>query len=261
MELFPTPLAVALSATVGLLLGSFYNVCIYRYISGQNIAWPPSHCPSCSKRLGPLELIPVFSWLVLRGRCAGCGAPIGITYPLVELASGIWAALAAAQFGFLNPVWLGIMAVGGVFIIASSIDLKVLLLPDVLTLPGAVLALGVSTLALDLPWQDALMGAAAGAGSFWLLQNGYRLLRGQEGLGGGDVKLMLMIGALVGWQALPLVVLVAALSALVPGIMAAVMARGSGKPPLIPFGPFLSLGAMVQVMYDLTPLLNMFGPR
>lgn len=261
MHFMSPPLQALIGLIFGLLLGSFYNVCIHRYLTKQSLVLPPSHCPKCSKKLSILELIPVFSWLFLRGKCKGCGQPISIMYPLVELTSGLWAAAMALNHGVFTPAWVGTMAVGAVFIIASGIDLRALLLPDKFTLPGALLAFGVSTLTLDLPWQDAAIGALAGCGTFWILQHGYRLLRGREGLGGGDVKLMAMIGALVGWQALPMVILAAAISALVPGILLTIFANKEDGPPLVPFGPFLSFGAMLHLAVDLTAVLQQMGPR
>lgn len=236
------------AAVLGLILGSFYNVCIHRYLTGESIVSPPSHCPHCKKRLGVAELIPLFSFLYLRGRCAGCGQPISPRYPLVEALSGLWACLLALNFGLSVPFFV-YLAFGGLFIVASFIDLAIFILPDVLTLPGAALALPASVLLLGLPWAEAVAGALAGAGLFWLLHLVYRVVRKREGLGLGDVKLMLVIGALIGVKALPLAILWGSLAALLASVAWLKGHRGSLAQVPIPFGPFLSLGAMAYILF------------
>ena len=243
------------AAVVGLVLGSFYNVCIHRYITGQSIVFPASHCPHCLKKLKAWELVPVLSWLLLRGRCSGCKKPISPRYPIVELISGLWALLLAVKFGFTAP-WLVFMVFGGMFIVASAIDFELFILPDIITLPGTVMALVASIFILGLPWKAALIGAAAGAGALWLLMVLYKRLRGVEGMGLGDVKLIALIGGLLGWQALPLVILLAAGSALVGSIVFLALRPGSREGEeggvgriAVPFGPFLSFGAMVFILY------------
>jgi leader peptidase (prepilin peptidase) / N-methyltransferase len=241
---------------LGLILGSFYNVCIHRYLTGQSVILPASHCPQCRNALSWWENIPLFSFILLRGRCRVCKQPISWRYPIVEAVSGIWALLLAVQFGLGWP-WLLYMVVGGLLIIMSFIDFQEYILPDVFTLPGAVLAFAGTSLLTGMPWLDSLLGALIGAGMFWILQKGYYLLRGVEGLGTGDIKLMLMLGALVGWQGLPMVIFLAAFIALAASL--AYMAKNAhqGMQTRIPFGPFLCLGAMLQILYGplLLPLL------
>ncbi|GAB6059943.1 A24 family peptidase [Desulfonatronum parangueonense] len=237
-----------LSLTLGLLLGSFYNVCVHRYLTGQSVILPASHCPKCRHGLSWWENIPLFSFLLLRGRCRSCGEGISWRYPLVEAVSGLWALLLALQFGF-GWAWLVYMAAGGLLIIMSFIDFQEYILPDVFTFPGALLAFGGSFLLADVSWQDSLLGALFGAGAFWLLQKGYYLLRGVEGLGTGDIKLMLMLGALVGWQGLPMMIFLAAFTALAASLGYMAKNAHQGMQTRIPFGPFLSLGAMLQILY------------
>lgn len=240
---------------LGLCLGSFYNVCVVRFLTGESIVFPASKCPKCQKALAWWMNIPVFSWVLLRGHCHYCRVPIGLRYPALELLSGLWALTLAVKFG-PSPEWALYMGVGGMLLVAAFIDLDSYILPDVLTLPGTVVAfIGASTL-LDLGWQGSLAGALAGGGSFWLLQQGYRLYRGVEGLGTGDVKLMLLLGALLGWKALPVVVTAAALC----GVAGSVFFRGkaeavgishaeTGGKTMIPFGPFLVMGGMLYVLF------------
>lgn len=233
---------------LGLMLGSFYNVCIHRYLTGQSVVLPASHCPQCGNTLSWWENIPLLSFILLRGRCRACGKPISWRYPIVEAVSGVWSLLLALQFG-PSGAWVAYMATGGLLIIMSFIDFQEFILPDVFTLPGAVLAFAGTTLLVGMPWQDALLGGVIGAGAFWVLQKGYYLLRGVEGLGTGDIKLMLMLGILVGWQGLPMMIFLAALTALAASLGYMAKTAHQGMRTRIPFGPFLSLGAMLQILY------------
>lgn len=248
-ELLHPEFVIPAATLLGLLLGSFYNVCIYRYRSGESIAFPPSHCPQCKGRLRFWELVPVISYLLLRGQCARCHAPISIRYPLVELLSGLAAGLLAWRYGptlaFL--VYLGFT---GMLIVASGIDLDSFILPDGITLGGAVLAAPAAVLVLGMSWADVLIGALVGGGTFLAVLLIFKHLRGVDGMGYGDVKLMLMLGALCGPLGLPLITLVAGVSAL--GAFLVVACFLPREAPLretpIPFGPFLSLGAFVQIL-------------
>jgi leader peptidase (prepilin peptidase)/N-methyltransferase len=244
--LFPY-LFPAAAGLLGLLLGSFYSVCVSRGIRETSIVSPPSHCPECGHRLRPWELLPLVSYLLLRGRCAACRQPISPLYPLLELASASWAVLCALHFG---PSWffLGYLALGGLFIIASGIDFAVYLLPNYLTYPAAVLGLALGVFDPAIGPVSAGLGAAAGFGVFWLLAAGYRAAKGVDGLGGGDVKLMLSIGGAVGGLGLPYAVLMGSLAALIASPFY-ILGRGKGRQMPIPFGPFLCFGGMVQIVY------------
>lgn len=237
-----------IALALGLVLGSFYNVCIHRYLTGESIVLPASHCPRCRNALVWWENIPLVSFILLRGRCRACKQPISWRYPIVEAVSGVWALLLAVQFG-LGWEWLLYMAAGGLLIIMSFIDFQEFILPDVFTFPGAILAFAGTALMTNMPWIDSLLGAVIGAGAFWLLQKGYYLLRGVEGLGTGDIKLMLMLGALVGWQGLPMMIFLAAFTALAASLGYMAKNAHQGMRTRIPFGPFLSLGAMLQILY------------
>jgi leader peptidase (prepilin peptidase)/N-methyltransferase len=237
-----------LSTILGLILGSFSNVCIHRYLQETSIIKPGSHCPQCSHSLAWWENIPIISYLLLRGRCRSCRQPISLRYPLVEAISGIWALLVALEFGFGWP-WLVYLVFGGVLIIISFIDLDSFLLPDVYTVPGAVAALLSAGFLLPLSWSDALIGAAAGGGGFWLIQKTYKALKGIEGLGSGDVKLMFLLGALLGWQTLPMMIFFASVSGLAVSLVFVLQKGSRGLQTAVPFGPFLSLGAMVSILF------------
>jgi leader peptidase (prepilin peptidase)/N-methyltransferase len=237
----------AAAAVLGLVLGSFYSVCVTRLINETSIVRPPSHCPRCGHGLAWWELVPVLSYLLLRGRCAACREPISPLYPLIELTSAVWAFLAALTFG---PSWwfVAYLALGGLYIVASAIDFQIYMLPNILTYPAAVLGIGIGALRPDIGPTQAAIGAAAGFGIFWLLAAGYRLAKGVDGLGGGDVKLMLSIGGVLGVLGLPYAVLIGSLAALLASPVY-VLGKGRGRSMPIPFGPFLCFGAMVQLLY------------
>jgi len=245
MRLFPW-----LAGLLGLLLGSFYSVCAHRYVVGQSIVLPPSHCPACGHRLSWWELIPILGYVLARGKCTGCGARISIGYPLLEIVSAAWAALLALKYG-PTPLFLLLLAVGGLFIVASAIDLRTFLLPNRLTYPAAVLGIVAGWLTPGVGLQLAVYGAVGGYVVFWLLAVGYRSLRGVDGLGGGDVKLMLAIGGMCGAVGLPMAILMGSVAALV--CSPAFLWGGKGKKSSIPipFGPFLCFGAMAQALLGL----------
>ncbi len=237
---------VSMGTVLGLCLGSFYNVCIHRYLSGDSIVRPGSHCPKCGHVLSWWENIPVLSFFLLRGKCRECGRAIALRYPAVEVVSGIITGLLAWKFG-ISWQFLAYTVFAGIFVVAAFIDLQEYILPDALTLPGAVLALGASPF-LPVPWADALLGAGVGFAGFWLLQYGYRKIKGREGLGGGDVKLMLMLGALVGWKGLPLTIFLASCLGLAASVFFLYRDRYKGMQTPVPFGPFLALGGYIYIL-------------
>ena len=246
-----------LAGLAGLILGSFYTVCVHRYLTGASIVLPGSHCPKCLRKLHWWENIPLLSFIILRGRCAGCKAPISWRYPLLEALSCAWAVAVAMHFGQWLP-WLALMAVGGVFLVASFIDLEIFILPDILTYPGAALGIATGIFVLGLPPSASLIGAGAGAGLFWLLRFVHMRARGMEGLGLGDVKLMAMIGGLTGWMGLPAAILFGAASALVLSPLFKLASKEAG-PLRIPFGPFLCLGCMLALLWGNDFMLLLAG--
>ncbi len=237
-----------LALLLGLCLGSFYNVCVHRYLTGQSIISPGSHCPQCAHPLSWWENVPLLSYIILLGRCRSCKTHISLRYPALEIVSGLWALALALKFG-ADWIWILYLAFGGILLVLSFIDLESYLLPDFLTLPGAGAAFCCAWLLPHLSWQNSLLGAVLGAGFFWLLQRIYQLLKGMQGLGSGDIKLMLLLGALLGWQALPLVIFLAALSGLIISLLYLRYSQNEGLQTAIPFGPFLSLGAMLYILF------------
>lgn len=243
----PLLLLVIASGILGAVLGSFYAVCVSRFLTGESIISPPSHCPLCGRRLRPWELVPILSYVLLRGRCAGCKGKIDPLCPLIELTSIIWAVLLCLRIG--PTIWFpAYLVLGGLYIIASAIDFKSYILPDILTYPAAVVGFCIGAFRPEIGPLAAAIGAGCGFGLFWILSTAYRRLRGVDGLGGGDVKLMLSVGGAVGWMGLPYAILCGSAAALLASPYY-VLGKGRGRDMPIPFGPFLCLGAMIQLLY------------
>jgi leader peptidase (prepilin peptidase)/N-methyltransferase len=193
----PLPLILAFFAG-GLVVGSFLNVCIHRLPLHESIVWPASHCTTCDRQLAWYENIPVASWLVLRGRCRTCGQPISWRYPLVELVTGAVFAGGLVVYG-PTPLLVVRLAFACALIVLFAIDLQHQILPNLITLPGVVIGF-VASLFLPPGWLSSAIGILAGGGSLLAIAEGYRRVRGQEGLGMGDVKMLAMIGAFLGWR-------------------------------------------------------------
>jgi leader peptidase (prepilin peptidase)/N-methyltransferase len=277
---------------LGLIIGSFLNVVIYRLpiilerewrsqaaevlstgtaASAQDaspaapperftLSAPRSACPNCKAPITALQNIPVISWLVLRGRCASCKAKISARYPLVELTSGVLSAWVAWHFGFGVPAACALLFTW-VLIALTGIDIDHQLLPDNITLPLmwagllAAVAIGpVAGAALPVSPQDALIGAAAGYISLWLVFHAFKLVTGKEGMGYGDFKLFAALGAWLGWKVLPMVIVLSAATGALLGILMIVL-RGRDRRAPMPFGPYLAAAGWLAMMYG-DSLLN-----
>jgi len=240
---------------LGCIIGSFLNVCICRIPEGKSIVSPPSHCPQCLAPVRWYQNIPVLSYLFLRGSCASCGIRISLRYPLVEALTGGFFVLIAYRFGlqyFVPILWL----FAAILIVISFIDLDHQIIPDVISLPGIVVGFACSFVLPWVSWLDSLLGILLGGGSLFLVATAYELLTKKEGMGGGDIKLLAMLGAFLGWKAvLPTIFLSSLLGTLV-GVPLMLVKRANGK-LAIPFGPFLSLGAMVYLLWG-PPLINWY---
>ncbi|MCJ2164599.1 MULTISPECIES: A24 family peptidase [unclassified Pseudodesulfovibrio] len=250
MDFLPTWAFYLAAAVVGLEIGGFATIFIQRWIDEQPICKPGrSICPSCREGLGWRDTIPVVSYLWLRGRCRHCGVSIGPQYMLTELSCLAWSLAVAHAYG-PSAEWAVYLVLGAMLITGSFIDFETFLLPDRITLGGTGLALAASFVLSEGPgWQDAVLGASAGAGLFWVLQQAYRLWRKEEGLGTGDVKLMAMIGAMTGLAGLPLTILVGSVTGGVGSVYYAIRPGKGGIRGRIPYGPFLSLGCMIYLLH------------
>ena len=230
----------------GLCIGSFMNVCIYRVPLSRSLIKPASACPRCGRPIPFYDNIPLVSFLLLRGRCRNCGAGISWRYPLVELLGGLTGLACVARFGPGLPA-LVYFVFCAVLIVVTFIDIDHGIIPDVITLPGIVLALAASFLLPRTSFGDALLGILLGGGSLLAVAVVYQWVAKREGMGMGDVKLLAMIGALIGWQGVLFTLFVGSLAGSLVGF---VMVLTQGRKDLklrVPFGPFLSLGAMVYV--------------
>jgi leader peptidase (prepilin peptidase)/N-methyltransferase len=232
---------------LGLCLGSFANVCIYRIPLNKSIVHPASSCPHCGAKIRFFDNIPLISYLLLRGRCRGCHVSISMRYPLVEIFMAFLSLALFVRFGF-QLQYILFLVFAGTLVILSFIDFDHKILPDVLTLPGIAVGWMVSFLPGGISWVDSLIGLIAGGGSLYLVAVVYERITGREGLGGGDIKLLAMIGAWMGWMSLPLIVLMSSLGGAVIGSIF-ILAGGKSARTQIPFGPFLSLGALCYLFF------------
>jgi leader peptidase (prepilin peptidase)/N-methyltransferase len=266
---------------LGLIVGSFLNVVIYRLpimlerewrsqaaevlassttpsnttpAAKFNLIIPRSACPNCNAPIKAWQNIPVVSWLVLRGRCASCKVKISVRYPAVELATGVLSAWVAWHFGLGAPAACALL-VTWVLIALTGIDIDHQLLPDNLTLPLmwagllAAVIIGPKTgSALPVSTLDALIGAMSGYVSLWLVFHAFRLITGKEGMGYGDFKLFAALGAWLGWKLLPLVILLSAATGALLGILM-ILLRGRDRSAPMPFGPYLAAAGWLAMMY------------
>jgi leader peptidase (prepilin peptidase)/N-methyltransferase len=247
MEL-PYPFFEVLFFVFGALLGSFGNVVIYRLPEGKSVVIPRSHCQACGKTVPWYHNIPILSWLILRGRCFSCKAPFSIRYPLVELIMGILFLLLYLVNGLQWTTLEYAIFIFGL-VVVSFIDIDHFILPDIFTLGGTVLGLLGAVLNPDRNFLDSFLGVLMGGGFLWLIAYGYWVLRKEEGMGGGDIKLLAWIGAVLGWKAIPLVILISSVSGSIIGILLMLKNKGNLK-TVIPFGPYLVLGALVYLFAD-----------
>ena len=234
---------------LGAVIGSFLNVCIYRIPREESIVWPGSHCPKCGKAIAFYDNLPIISFLFLLGRCRKCRAPISWRYPLVEALNGSGYLLLLKQFGLSWPALMYALFLSAL-IVVTFIDLDVQIIPDVISLPGIVIGLAVSYW-LPQGFLNSLIGFLVGGGLFWLVAEvGFRVLK-QEAMGGGDIKLIAMVGAFLGWQNVLLTIFLASLTGAAVGLVFMVL-KGWGRKTPIPFGPFLALGAVLALFFGTT---------
>jgi leader peptidase (prepilin peptidase)/N-methyltransferase len=250
-------LVIAAVFAFGAIIGSFLNVCIVRLPEARSVVRPPSHCPVCRRDIAWYDNVPVVSYLLLRGRCRTCDTRISPLYPVVELLTG---ALAVALWLRLGPTlaFAGYFAFAAALVTITFIDLDHRIIPDVISLPGIVVGLVVSLISPLVTPLDAVLGALAGGGVLLAIAFGYQAIRGQEGMGGGDIKLLAMIGAFLGWRSVFVTLMVASLIGSLIGIGVMLYQRADTK-LAIPFGPFLAGGALVSLFFGDRILAFYFG--
>ena len=260
-----------LAAALGLIIGSFLNVVIHRTpivlmrnwqrdcrdLTGQaesaatpekyNLVTPRSRCPHCGHAITALENIPVISYLWLRGKCSACREPISLRYPFVELLSAVLAAVTAWHFGF-NAAGIAAIVLTWTLVALAFIDIDHQLLPDVMVLPFVWAGLLLNLFNVFTPLPDAVIGAAAGYLSLWLVFHLFKLITRKEGMGYGDFKLFALFGAWLGWQSLPLIILLASFIGALIGISLIVF-QGRDRAKPLPFGPYLAAAGWVAMLW------------
>ena len=232
---------------LGLCIGSFLNVCIYRLPAGKSIVFPHSYCPACKAAIRIYDNIPVIGWLLLKGQCRDCGVRISWRYPLVELLTGCLALCTYLKFGPAIETAIYFVFIT-VLIVITFIDIDHRIIPDRITLPGLPLAFVAALVLPGMTWQASLIGILAGGGSLLMVAVGYTFITGKEGMGGGDIKLLAMIGALCGWVGVLFTIFFGSVLGPVTGI-ATMRGSGQGTKLAIPFGPFLSVGAIGYIFF------------
>jgi len=241
---------------LGLCVGSFLNVCIHRLPRGESLVRPPSRCPSCGRQLSWFDNVPVFSWIALLGKCRRCGEPIAIRYPLVELiTAGLWVLIAAMTPP--DALLASRLVLGTSLVVLFMIDLEHHILPNVITLPGIAVGFLFSLVAPPGPIAS-LLGIVLGAGILYAIAAGYFLLRGEEGMGMGDVKMLAMLGAFLGWRAVLLTLVLSSFAGAIVGVLLMAGSRRNLQYAL-PFGTFLALGALVSMLSGETILTWYLG--
>lgn len=230
---------------LGAIFGSFGNVVIYRLPRGESVVKPRSHCYSCKTPVKWYDNIPILSWFILKGRCRHCQAPFSFRYPLVEFITALLFALAYHYAGISWTLLEYLIFIFGL-VVCTFIDLDHMILPDEFTLSGIVIGLVGAALNPQREFLDALFGMLMGGGFLWGMAYVYYLLTKQEGMGGGDIKLLAWIGALLGWKAIPFVIMSSAILGSVIGLIAA-RKQKAGLKTVIPFGPYLALGAVLYL--------------
>jgi len=232
---------------IGVCIGSFLNVCIYRLPASQSIVHPRSKCPKCDNLIAFYDNIPVLSFVWLKGRCRHCGVKIGLRYPAVELLSGMLALAAFLKFG-LSIETLIYFTFTACLLVVTFIDLDHRIIPDVITLPGIPICFAASFALPTITYKAALLGVFVGGGSLFLVAWIYSLLTKKEGMGGGDIKLLAMMGALVGWQGVIFIIFVSSLVGTIAGL-AVMLQSNKGMKLAVPFGPFLAIGSITYIFF------------
>lgn len=240
---------------LGASVGSFLNVCIFRMPAETSIIKPGSRCPHCLKPLRFYDNIPLISFILLRGQCRNCGEKISWRYPLVELLTAVLAVMLILKYGLTLNFFIFFVYIS-VLIVITFIDLDHQIIPDILTLPGIPLFFLAAVFGVGVPWKDALLGLLIGGGVLLAIALVYELITKREGMGGGDIKLLAMIGGFLGWKSLLFILLFSSLFGAVVGLTLIVIKKQDMK-YAVPFGPFLAAAVVAYIFWgeSLTRLL------
>lgn len=233
----------------GACIGSFLNVCIYRLPLKISVVTPPSSCPVCKEPIKFYDNVPIISYLILRGKCRKCGTTISAKYPAIEFLTGMMAVATWVYFDISGSAIVYFIFISSLIVI-TFIDIEYKIIPNVITLPGIPIALLAASFILpEMTPLKAIIGILAGGGSLYAVALIYAFLTGKEGMGGGDIKLLAMIGALTGIKGVILTVLLSSISGTIAGIGTMILQRKKDLKLAIPFGPFLSIGAIIHLFF------------
>ena len=238
---------ITLIFILGLIVGSFSNVCIYRIPRNESIIYPASHCPNCSTTIKPIDNIPLLSYILLKGRCRNCRNRISLEYPIVEFLTGIIYILIFLMYG-LNWQFIVYMILSTALIIIAFIDLNEQIIPDVISLPGIALGLILSFFVPYISFMNSILGAVAGGGIILIIALAGSVIFKKEAMGGGDVKLASMVGAFLGWRYTVISLFFGFFLGALAGVFL-ILSKIKNKEDLIPFGPFIILGTFISILY------------
>jgi leader peptidase (prepilin peptidase)/N-methyltransferase len=231
----------------GLCIGSFLNVCIYRLPESKSIVQPRSMCPHCGALIRFYDNIPILSYIALKGKCRHCSASIALRYPVVELISGVFALGVYLKYG-IGPETLIYFAFIASLLVITFIDIDHRIIPDVITLPGIPIFFAASFALRQISFVESILGILVGGGSLFLVAWLYHLLTKKEGMGGGDIKLLAMIGAVIGWKGVLFTIFVASAVGTLAGMLIMLKTRKTMK-LAVPFGPFLAIGGITYILF------------
>jgi len=238
---------VVLIFILGLIVGSFSNVCIYRIPRNESIIYPASHCPKCSSPIKPVDNIPLLSFILLKGRCRHCGSRISIRYPIVEFLTGLIYLIIYLIYG-LSVQTLIYIILSSALIIIAFIDLNEEIVPDVISLPGIVIGFIISFFVPYISFIDSALGIAVGGGLILIIGLGGSVIFKKEAMGGGDVKLAAMIGAFLGWRYVIISLFLGFFLGALAGIFL-ILSKIKSREDAIPFGPFIVLGSFITLLW------------
>lgn len=231
----------------GLCIGSFLNVCIYRLPAAKSISHPRSSCTNCGELIRFYDNIPVISYMILKGRCRFCSEPISLRYPVVEILTGLFALITFVKYGLTLEALIYFIFIAALLVI-TFIDIDHQIIPDVITLPGIPIFFIASFALPEINYLESILGILIGGGSLLLVAWTYNLITKKEGMGGGDIKLLAMLGAVIGWKGVLFTIFVASAVGTISGMLVMLKTRKSRK-LAIPFGPFLAIGGITYVFF------------
>jgi len=232
---------------LGAILGSFLNVCIVRLPKHESLIRPSSHCPHCNKPIKFYDNIPIVSYIILGGKCRSCKNPISLRYPVVEALTGL---MSVALFMKYGPTvqFLLFLLFSAALLVITFIDLSHQIIPDAISIPGIPFGIGASFFIPTVSWLESLLGILVGGGLLFLIAVGYKWITGRDGMGGGDIKLLAMMGAWLGWKAIPFIILASSLIGLLVGGGSGLLLK-KGLRAKIPFGPLLAIASLIYIFF------------